>query len=313
MRAGKVLDISKSDILYNNVDALIEEDGEVWNPAKTYQVGDKCNIDDIVYRAAVQNTGEFPPQNLYDASKTPPEGYWEKIGVVNRYRFLDDYISSTTKATYSYTQNNITYFQIRLKIKVYKVNALCLFNLHAERLKVIQRYNGYEVVLYDSFLYDVSKITSWEEYFFSEIIYKNDLLLYLHFINESEVEIIIERPNSPAELGSVVVTSVKWIGELLSEPTLKITDYSKKNITETSIELKQGNYSKYNNYTFLIPAGAIDNVYKFLASLRASKAVFIPTSDMFESMFVYGFYKDFEITVRSSKTAICKIECESLI
>jgi hypothetical protein len=123
---------------------------------------------------------------------------------------------------------------------------------------------------------------------------------------------------SAAKCGNFVIGSTKTIGTTKFSPTLSIVDYSKKETNDFGVTyLSPGKYKKRTTLDMYIRNQIIDTVYKTLAGLRATPAVFIcdnsETADkMLESMLVYGFYKDFSIVVPGPVMSDCSIEIEGL-
>jgi len=101
--------------------------------------------------------------------------------------------------------------------------------------------------------------------------------------------------------------------------SISILDYSRKDTDDFgNTYLRQGNYAKKVECDIWLQNGQIDWVRKKLADVRATPAVYnfnnvnLQTSD-FESLIVYGFYRNFEIIIPGINYSKCSFEVEGLI
>lgn len=317
MKIAPTYSLHFDDFLENNLNTINSDDGEQWNASITYSQGQRCYVpnSNIVYECVVSNSNKFPPDNIYNDSLNPPVGYWEQIGMTNRWKFIDDYINSVSKATYSVTENGSLWYEIRLKFNSPLADVISLFNIKADKIIIRQIINNNIVIEHDRFLIDNNMITDWFSYFFDDFSYINDISFPLHLYKNSIIEIVLKRKNIPAECGLLAIAKTIYIGELMYAPSLSIIDFSKKtNKEDGTIDLSQGKYYKINSYDILVNTNKIDKIYKIFAQFRGSKVLFMPFSyNMLECMLVYGWYKDFKIVIQSKDTSLCTLELEGLV
>ncbi|NCC85782.1 MAG: carbohydrate-binding protein [Clostridia bacterium] len=92
-----------------------------------------------------------------------------------------------------------------------------------------------------------------------------------------------------------------------------IVDYSKKTVDDFgNVQITQRAYSKRASWQFLIRNEDLDRLQRVLASMRATPALYVG-SDRFDATIIYGWYRDFDITIEYYKHSECSIELEGLI
>jgi hypothetical protein len=163
---------------------------------------------------------------------------------------------------------------------------------------------------------DISYTPDYYEYFFGDFVYKTDVFWEYSFSGDSQLHIEIATQGGTAACGLVVIGTSVTIGSTSPSPEIGIADYSKKNTDILGrTYLSQGNWAKTNDIQFWIDNDALDMVYKALASLRGEAVVFDANNDntSYESLIVYGFWKNFDVIIPCATISKCSIEVEGLI
>jgi hypothetical protein len=88
------------------------------------------------------------------------------------------------------------------------------------------------------------------------------------------------------------------LGVTLYNPTVGIIDYSRKNVDIFgNYDILQRTFSKRMNVTALVQKAAVDQVARTLAQYRSTLLVWVGAGNLYTSMIIYGFYKDWEISI----------------
>ena len=93
---------------------------------------------------------------------------------------------------------------------------------------------------------------------------------------------------------------------------LGIQDYSRKERNEWGdVVLKQRAFATRVTFQMLVENKQLDNTYRLLTELRATPCLWIGSSD-FNSLSVFGFYNNFDISIAYSVYSECSIDIEGL-
>jgi hypothetical protein len=127
------------------------------------------------------------------------------------------------------------------------------------------------------------------------------------------VVITITHSTGTAKIGEIVVGQKKVIGFTQYSPTVGITDYSTKEVDAFgNYTVLERTYSKRLSCQTTVENTDLDTVYNTLASVRAVPVVWVG-SELYSTMIVYGFFKDFSIAIPYPAVSICSLEIEGLV
>ena len=116
-----------------------------------------------------------------------------------------------------------------------------------------------------------------------------------------------------AKVGEIVVGLKESLGTLQYTPSVSIIDYSVKEVDNFgNYIIAERAYSKRLSCETIIENTILDATYATLATYRATAVVWVGSAD-YASMIVYGFYKDFSITIPYPKYSVCTLEIEGLV
>jgi hypothetical protein len=93
-----------------------------------------------------------------------------------------------------------------------------------------------------------------------------------------------------------------------------LRDYSRKETNEFGefTELVERAYARKLNCTLHLERNEVDSLFDFLTGIRATAALFIVFSPLTCTV-IWGFYKNFDITIAYDKYNECALELESLV
>jgi len=267
------------------------------------------NVHKIYQSLVDSNTQNYPP---LDVLETVPS--WLEIGYNNKWKSFDEIISSQAEYngvfTYQFTPGKI-------------VDAIAFMNLgNVTSVRVVST-DPIEGVVYDytkelvsTAVSGVSAVVDWYTYFFSTVTYITDFVLtdippYYNAV--IDVTITYSGDDDIAKVGEIVLGLKANFGETLYSPSVGIHDYStKENDDFGNSIIVERPYSKKMTCDVVLENADISEVNRLLAYYRASPLVWIG-SESYESLLVYGYFKDFSIVISYPAYAICSIEIEGLV
>jgi hypothetical protein len=195
------------------------------------------------------------------------------------------------------------------------VNSLALFGLGGTTLEVTVR-NGLagEVVYSRTLTLDGTIIADWYQYHFEPSVQRADVVLTdLPPYGDAHITITLSGGGS-VQCGIVLVGTVYVLGDTQYGATASIIDYSRKDTSALGITtFVQRKYSKRLSAELMLNNVQLNKVQRVLADLRATPCAWIGTdTDGFDPLTVYGFYRDFSITVAYPNQSLCSLEIEGL-
>ena len=113
---------------------------------------------------------------------------------------------------------------------------------------------------------------------------------------------------------AVVVGTVYGLGGTLIGPRLGITDYSRKETDEFgAATFVRRAYAKRLTCELLLNTSDLAGALAILSDLRATPAVYIAaTTTELNPLLIYGWYRDFGITVAYATRCLCSLDLEGL-
>ena len=284
---------------------IAEENYPVWDSTVTY------NTDDIVL---VENLGENKITKKYQSlidnnvGIYPPDdpNSWQDLGATNRWAMFDSY--TTTQ-----TQNDAS---IDVTFTSNKVSHVALFNIEAND-GIIEVYNPDDDSLIASYNFNLrlDQSTSWSDYFFGDFYYRTAYIQQIpYMLGDAKIRVVLNGSGT-VKCGMLIVGYAHYIGKTYWGPRAGILDYSKKETDRYGVTyLVQGAWSKKTEFDVGIPNGSVDKIQKLLADLRATPCVWDANNDTnYDSLIVYGFYKDFDTLLSGPVVSRCTITIEGLI
>jgi hypothetical protein len=162
---------------------------------------------------------------------------------------------------------------------------------------------------------DIGEVSTEWYHFFADATYRTDLSWEYSIFANSKMRIEITTKGGTAACGMVAPGKISTIGSTSPDPRIGIVDYSKKDTDVLGrTYLSQGNWAKTNDIQFWINNDALDWSYRKLVDMRGEAAIFDANNDTdYESLIVYGFWKNFEIIIPGQIISKCSIEVEGLI
>jgi hypothetical protein len=163
-----------------------------------------------------------------------------------------------------------------------------------------------------------SGISDWYEYFFGEYAYKEDIFDEMSVVAyEGLLKInIIAETGTNAECGAVIVGRSQLLGSTQYGVSVGMLDFSYRDTDDQGrATVVPGYWAKTNSMTLYLDNTKVDSVYTSLVSIRGVPTAWIGNNDgtSYESLVVYGIFKDFSITVEGPSHSWCDLTIEGLI
>lgn len=276
-----------------------ENDHPAWSAGTAYVTGNRVILTTTHrrYEALAASTGVNPAT---DPTK------WLDLGPTNRWAMFDARVGTASTRAAS----------LQAVLAPGAVDAVALIDTDAESATVTLTVDG--VTNYtrtQSFNLGGNAIDNWFSWFFEPIGRKSSLLfLDVPVYANGVVSVTITRDN-PADTvscGTLLVGRQFSIGETEHGADIGIIDYSRKEADQFGvISVVERAFAKRMTARVVMQTDAVDDVHRNLAALRAIPVLWIG-SETFESLTVYGFYKEFSIDLAYPTVSYCSLTIEGL-
>lgn len=277
-----------------------EDDYPVWSSATTYALGARVIVvaDHSVYESLqATNTAHTP--------STSPT-WWIRVGPTNRWKLFD-----TSNSTQTVKASSMSY-TLKPGNAITAVGVLNLTGATSIRVRLIDPTYG---TVYDKTtdLSALPELSDWWHWFFGVRSSPSlNVLTDLPSFPDSQLTVDITGTVDLA-VGVLIFGQAASIGIGIEYGArVGIQDYSRKETNEFGdIVLVQRAFAKRANFDMKLTKGETDSIQSILANLRATPCLWIGSS-LYESTIIYGFYKDFDISISYPTYSDCSIEIEGL-
>ena len=270
-----------------------------YSAVTAYTTGTKVVYGNYIYTATTSTTGNQP-----DISPAQ----WSVFGPSNKWAAFDPQVSTASEDL----------GDIEFKVATGNCDSLALVNLTGTKARVIIKDGIAGPTVYDSgdITLDRAVITDWYLYFFEPFTQVNTLVLsgLPSYVNASMDIKVSAAPLTVVAIGNVSFGNAANIGGAQYGTTLGITDYSRKNTDEFGVTtfVKRSFSSRVNTKLWVLNTD-FDRVYGVLADLRATPCMWVGTDDSnYQSLNVFGFYRDFTMDIQYFSASMCTLEIEGL-
>lgn len=226
---------------------------------------------------------------------TGNETWWLAYGASEQWSVFDSKVGSQATAT----GGTITY-----ELDPTPFDSIALLNLEATSISVTQTDVG-----------GAGDPIVWTATTYASGFYTTDVVSidFSASYTTPHIVITITHSSGTAKIGEIVIGQKKAIGFTQYSPTVGITDYSTKETDSFgNFTVLERSYSKRLSCQTTVENTDIDTVYNTLASVRAVPVVWVG-SELYSTMIVYGFFKDFTIEIPYPSVSMCSLEIEGLV
>lgn len=255
----------------------------------------------------------LPSYDLYEAAASTADNpvtgaaadpaTWTRVGKVNRFAAFDNILGNPSTGTG---------MVISIAPDGSVTNGLALFGLSGATatVTVVDPTDGpvYSRVLS---LQDESGVFDWGTYFFSPVIAQPDhVLTDLPLYGTATVTLTM---TGAGAVGEMVLGQVTELGGTGFGSQVNILDFSRKDrdVFGNAILIPRA-YADRVTYDGKVLTARAAYVRRILASVRAVPTVYIGSEQHPETV-VFGFFRDFTITLSGPMVSDCSLEVEGLI
>ena len=296
MRIIEPYDVTPAMMVSSNV---AENDQPAWNVGTTYAMGARVVFDHGIWESVQgSNTGHNPGADTLSE-------WWVRMGATNRWRAFDNRLGGMT------SNNGAISYTIALPRTL---NSLSFFGFNAEAVRVRVIAPGPAVIFDETFnLSSRDRVGNMWEYVYTPFAFKPDLVLTdMKLPSGAQVEITITGGAS-AQVGEIFIGNDIEIGTTLTDTSLGIVDYSKKERDEWGgVFLVPRPVSKTVNFRFSIATEGAARVQKIMERVTSKVCIFyaVEGEDPFGTT-IAGVLRDYDLTLGAGRS-FGTIQAESL-
>lgn len=291
---------------------VAETDYTAWNAATNYTVGDRVMRAVSGVHHNYENLIGGVNATLPELATTGATPRWLDLGPTNRWAMFDRKVGTATSASDSMT----------IVLAPGRFNSLALLQIDASTVTVDLTVDAVSVYSASMDLTAGNLVGDWYQYFY-EPVYQQDALVITDLVDaalldipaysEGVLTVTLERTGGTVSCGVLVVGLYADLGRTEYSPTIGIIDYSRKEAdTYGNYDILQRAYSKRMNASTLIEKAAVDNTARLLAQYRSTLLVFVGAGNLYTSMIIYGFYKDWEISIDTFTHSCLSLQVEGM-
>ena len=276
-----------------------------YNPATTYAKDTIVYYQTHLYISLVNsNVGHQPDLT---ASAT----YWLEYGPGNVHAMFDNQVSTQTVTT-----SPLTVWIAPGQ----RINSLAVLNVEGATSCTIEVRDGSTTgtVIYTKTInMDATIIADWYAYFYEPYDLKSTIILtdippYLN----PYIKVSLTNTSGNIKCGNVSFGTVYDLGNTQMGATSGIIDYSTKTTDATygTTTFVKRAFSKRMEVSLFVQNMQINKVQNVLQDIRATPCVWIGTDyEGYETLTMFGFYKDFTFEIAYPTYSLCKLQVEGLI
>ena len=255
-----------------------------WRPDILYSAQDVVSKNGIDYQSVSDNNyGKDPLLN---------PTFWIRKSVSNTWAMFDEFLSSNTKAVGG----------LEVAILLGGASRIVFMGLiNVDEVRVMLSGGPGQAVTWQQSVTCTGQM---------QVVFdlpESSFLAEIRFVNNAGESI---------EVGNVIWGTPKTLGSVRYGARAGIRDYSRKETDEFGeTVLVQRSFAKTLACTLEVDKTELSQVQSTLEELRATPALWIGSTDadFSQSLVVYGFYKDFYISIDYPTMALCSLEIEGLI
>jgi hypothetical protein len=292
-----------SDAMLTATD-VTEADYTAWNAATAYALADRCirtaSGTHKIYERLVPGTTATAPES--DATN------WIEVSPTNRWKLFD---ASNSTATAKATS---LYYEITPGVAINTVFAGGIVGATSIRVRLTDATYG---VVYDSGTVSLAGLPpAADPWAFCFGVWTGGVST--HTITElpafpAAVLRVDLAGDATLAIGVLLLAAAVEFGEGIQYGARAgIQDYSRKQANDWGdLVLVERAYAKRASFTLLLTTEEIDSLQDYLAAIRATACLYIGYSAI-GALSVFGFFKNFEISIAYPTRALCDFEVEGL-
>jgi hypothetical protein len=315
---------SPSQFVASNVP---EDDETEWDSTTTYSDGDVVMVTDAGVHKRYEslkdsNTDNYPPDTTSDDLSDP---WWLELGPTNRWAMFNDTVGEATSSSETFSESTYaadtvdgTAAGIAVQITPQQaVNYIAAFNIEGVYADlIIKNSDGNTTYSERKSLITTIRSADWYSYFFDETVHIGDATSFpgLPTVSEGDIYFSVQKkPDGPAEVGVLAMGTMKNLGVSTYGTSVGIIDFSRKERdTFGNFQIVERGFAKELDAEVSIPFDRVSFVQSELAKRRAKPTIY-EASDSVNATLIYGFFRDFDITISTPSITDATITIEGLV
>jgi hypothetical protein len=275
-----------------------ETDYAVWSAVTAYSVGNRVirtSTHRIYERVVAGTTTTAPEVDLVN---------WIDVAPTNRWACFDSQVNTATTVASPLT----------VVLAPGYINSLAVLGMAGTSLAVTVTDGAGGATVYSATVtLDGTIIADWYQYVWeafdplTEVVF-TDIPPYIN------ARVTVSITGSTVACAVLVVGTVYTLGDTKLGARLGIIDYSRKDTDAFgTVTFVRRAFSKRLTTDLVLASGQLNKVSRVLEALRAMPCVWIGSEDAtFQALIVYGFYRDFGLTISYPTYTLCNLEIEGL-
>lgn len=256
-----------------------ENDYPAWSSSTTYAAGARVIRLHRIYESAISGNLDIDP-----AAAGP--AIWIDVGPTNRWAMFDSAAGPRTTAT---TPIIVTLAPGQA------VLSLGLLDIGATSVRVQLSAGGPD--LYDDTVTDPGANLSF---------------LDLPVVDAPIITVTVAPINGAADVGKLIIGNALDLGVTETGPTIGLSDFSRRETDAFGITtIVERGWARRVTLRSRMASSVVDEVQRRLAAARATPALWIGEPG-FESLTLYGYYKEFSIDLQLGEISYCSLTIEGL-
>jgi hypothetical protein len=302
-RAADIQNVSPPRVAFSSV---AEDDAPVWQDDVTYNAGDKVMVLGQVHKvfsSVGTNINKYPP------TYSPSE--WIDEGATNRWRMFDMNVGAEKQTVSELGSDSV----ITVVMEVAEaVTALALLNIYGAFADITMTDSlGNIVYSRHVDLLQPPVSSGWWAYFFGVRQRATNIILTdLPNVIPSTIQVTLDGGDTLAAIGKLVIGDAFEIGCTKYGAGLGIVDFSRKDRDPFGNNfILERRFVASADFNVQIDTARVDEIYNFLNSIRATGVLYIG-EEVYTSTAVYGFYRDYKITIDDPKFSNLTLQVEGI-
>jgi hypothetical protein len=276
-----------------------ETDYPAWSSVTAYTVGAR-----VILTATHRRYEALAASTNVSPSTDPTK--WLDLGPTNRWAMFDARVGTATSRAAS----------LQVGLAPGAIDALALIDTEAESATVTLTVGGVQVYSRSqTFNVGGVAIDNWFSWFFEPLGQKTSMLFLdvpVYAAGQLSVTLTRDNPADSVSCGTLLVGRQLSLGDTEHGADIGIIDYSRKETDQFGVtSVVERAFAKRMTAKVVLATDAIDDIHRSLAALRATPVLWIG-SESFESLTVYGFYKEFSIDIAYPTVSYCSLTIEGL-
>jgi len=254
-----------------------ETDYPAWDDEETYAPGDRVISAHRIYESLIDaNAGNAPGSGTA----------WLDTGPTNRWAMFDAAAGARTTAS---TTISVTLMPPEA------VDAIGLLDMDASSVRV-------QVIADGDTIFDETDATGAPTLTFID----------LPGAPGATIIVTLEPVSGATAIGKLIVGTAFDLGDTEDGPTVSITDYSRRETDDFGVTtIVERAWARKLTVRSRIESARVDTVHRRVTDVRARAALWIGEPG-FESLTLYGFFKDYSVDLQLGTASFCSLTIEGL-